>query len=195
MLDPSPTPVASQVVGLEPPRPDYGPPPLQFRLKSLLVLTTLLCGVFAVAAKVNGVLLAAMVWILLLAAAHMAASALGTRAVNHAPSRRFATDDLQPTAEPYDPRSACAPTTRLGNNHQLGLSLWVATVAGSAVGCVVGTTLVVLHHGGRPAWPALLLAAVSSAGIGAFLSFLLGSCANVTSRAWREASRPLKSRR
>jgi hypothetical protein len=169
------------------------PPPIQFGLKTLFVLLSL-CGVlFAVLGRLSVVWGIALVWLVLLIAAHFAASAVGTRASAHAPSRRrllpHADGDLVAT------RPAFAPTTRLGGRAQLGSRFNFVIGAGSIVGCIVGTTLVALHNGARLGAWGLLLAAVSSAGIGAFCAFLAGSCAKVTSKAWTEATRDLEARR
>lgn len=176
-------------------RPDPGPPPVQFRLKTLLAATAVSCVVFALAGRLSGVGLAALIWFLALAAAHMAATVVGTRMSAHAPTRGVIGTDRPAPIEPYDPRRDCAPTTRLGGNARLGLTPWIGTLVGAVVGCGLGTTLVYLHTGGRLGWPGLALAAGSSAGIGAFLSFLAGSCAKVASRAWREATHTAEPRR
>src|SRR5690349_7963308 len=66
---------------------DLGPPPVQFKLKSLLVALTLIALVFAVVGRVSFVWGAALVWMALLIAAHVAANAMGTRATAMAPTR------------------------------------------------------------------------------------------------------------
>lgn len=185
------SPAAAGVASSDAPptRSDPGPPPLQFRLKSLLAATVVLSVVFALAGRLSVIGLTALVWFLTLVVAHMAATVVGTRVSAQAPTRsRFGTD-RPASIEPFDPLRDCAPTTRLGGHARLGLTPWIGTLVGSVVGCGVGTTLVYWHTGGRLGWSGLLLAAGSSAGIGAFLSFLTGSCAKVTGRAWREAAR------
>jgi hypothetical protein len=168
---------------------------MQFRLKTLLVATAVLCVVFALAGRLSGVGLAAMIWLLSLVAAHMAATVVGTRGSAHAPTRSNVGTDRPAPIEPFDRLRDCAPTTRLGGNARLGATPWIGTVVGAVIGCGVGTTLVYLHTGGRLGWSGLMLAAGSSSGIGAFLSFLAGSCAKVWSRAIREASRTAEPRR
>jgi len=181
--------------GAAPERHDPGPPPVQFRLKTLLAAMVAFCVVFALAGRLSGVGAAALIWFLTLVAAHMAATAVGTRISSHAPTRLRGETSGPLPMEPFDPQRDCAPTTRLGGNARLGLTPWIGTLVGAVVGCGVGTTLVSLHTGGRLSWPGLVLAAGSSLGIGAFLSFLAGSCAKVSSRAWREAARIGEPRR
>src|SRR5688572_25880152 len=111
-------------------RRDPGPPPIQFRLKTLLAATAALSVVFAIAGRISSVWLAALVWFLLLAAAHVAASAMGTRASAHAPSRYRIGADRPTNIASGDPRDACAPTTRLGGSGSLGSVTWIVTIAG-----------------------------------------------------------------
>src|SRR5262245_33408178 len=90
-------------------RLDPGPPPVQFRLKTLLIATSLVSVVFALAGRINVVCLAALIWFLLLAAAHVIATFMGTRASAHAPSRYRVGSDRPTTSTTHDPRQECAP--------------------------------------------------------------------------------------
>lgn len=183
---------------VEPPRPeshDVGPPPIQFRLKTMLAVTAAVSLAFAAMGRLSAVWAAAIAWFLLLIAAHMAASAMQTRATDHASSRLRRKPGPAREAERFDLQQACAPTTRLGSQARLGLGMAVTVGIGAAIGCVVGTTLIFFHNHGELGLPAFLLAAVSSTGIGAFLSFLAGTCANVISKAFREATTSADPRR
>lgn len=173
---------------------DIGPPPLQFKLKSLLVVLSLTAVVFALVGRLSFVWGAALVWLLLLIAAHMAANAMGTHATAMAPSRSRRAADQPAGTDDVDIRNVVAPTTQLGHRARLGVPLFVVIGCGSLVGSIVGTTLIVLHNDGRVGWSGIVLAAISSAGIGAFLTFLAGSCAKVTTRALREATHQAKQR-
>jgi hypothetical protein len=168
-------------------RHDPGPPPIQFRLKSLLLATAAMSVVFAAAGRLTGVWVVVLAWSLLLVAAHVVATVLGTQNAARAPSRRGGEPNRTESGAPVDTRSACAPTTRLSDNERLGWRLWCVTAGGAVVGCGVGTMLVALRDGDRLDWPALLLAAASSSGVGAFLTFLAAGCAKVAGRAWRQA--------
>ena len=166
---------------------DPGPAPVQFRLKTLLSLTAAVSVAFAAMGRLSVVWAVALAWFLLLVAGHVAANAMQTRAVDHAtPRRRRDANDADSAT--IDMQQVFAPTTRLGSRARLGTGTALVVVIGTIAGCCVGTTLVVLHTGGELGPAAFFLAAISSAGIGAFLSFLAGSCAKVTSKAFREAT-------
>lgn len=167
---------------------DPGPAPVQFRLKTLLSLTAAVSVAFAAMGRLSVVWAVALAWFLMLVAGHVAANAMQTRAVNHATQRRRRdANDASPAT--IDMQQACAPTTRLGSQARLGTGLTLIVGLGAMVGCVLGTALIFVHTRGELGLSAFFLAAISSAGIGAFLSFLAGSCAKVTSKAFREATK------
>lgn len=169
---------------------DPGPPPIQFSLKSLLALTAIAAGLFALLSRVSSVWAAVLIWVSLLVAGHVVGNAVGTHGRDRARARRRSDDGLNlPGAVPADPRTAAAPTTTLGGNGGLGLRLFMLVGCGGVVGSLVGTTLVWFHNDRRLNGPALLLAACSSAVVGAFLTFLAASFLQVWSKAWRAASR------
>lgn len=168
---------------------DPGPQPLQFRLRTLLATMAAVSVVLALAVRLDFVWATALVWFAVLVAAHVAANAMGTHSAAHAPSRLRDEGRHASTRNFVDPKAACAPTTQLGANRNLGWAPAVIVVVGAVVAGAVGTALVVMHNDGRLGWPAIVLAAISSMGIGAFLSFLTASCAKVTASAWREARR------
>lgn len=169
---------------------DPGPPPIQFSLKTLLIWTTIAGGLFALLSRVNSVWAAVVIWVSLLVAGHVVGNAVGTHGRDRARYRRRSDDGLNlQSAVPADPRDVAAPTTTLGHNAGLGLRLFVLVGCGAVVGSLVGTTLVWFHNDRQLNGPALLLAACSSAVVGAFLTFLAASCLQVWSKAWRAASR------
>lgn len=169
---------------------DPGPPPIQFRLKTLLALTMIAAVLFALLSRVNSVWAAVLIWVSLLVAGHVVGNAVGTHGRERARTRRRSDDGLNlHSAAPADPRAAAAPTTTLGGNAGLGLRLFLLVGGGGIVGSLVGTTLVWLHNDRQLNGAALLLAACSSAVVGAFLTFLAASCLQVWSKAWRAASR------
>lgn len=186
---------------------DAGPAPLQFRLKTLLILTALAAGLFAALQRVSAPLGAVLIWSVLLVAVHVAANALGTHSAAQAPTfarRRVANTGLeaddadgesrfeQQSLE-SDPQAAIVPTTRLGGNAAHGTAIQHVIVFGAAVGSIVGTTLIWRHNRDGLDWSSFLLAACSSAVIGAFLTFLSATCFHVASRAWQEAARHASS--
>lgn len=166
---------------------DLALPRPQFGLRALLLGFSAIALLFALLSRIHVVWGAVVVWLTLLVGAHVGANAMGTRAAARAPSRFHNRDSNQPP-ETVDPRTAFAPTTRLGGRGRFGSRFQIFLAVGAIVGCVVGTMLVYRHTGGRLGLAALTLAAASSAGVGAFLAFLSGSCLKVTTRAWREAT-------
>ena len=181
---------------------------MQFRLKTLLILMALAAGLFAVLQRVSAPLGAVLIWSVLLIAAHVVASALGTHSTARAPTfaRRRAAGNAEQEAPDAggelrfekqaletDPQAALVPTTRLGGNAANRSAVQNVIVAGAAVGSIVGTTLIWRHNHDGLDWSSFLLAACSSAVIGAFLTFLSATCFHVTSRAWREAARHASS--
>jgi hypothetical protein len=179
-------PVSPAIADVRPPLSvDDGPPPVQFSLKSLLVLTTLICAAFAVVARLSLLGAVAMVWLLLLAAAHVSGNAWGSRATARSSNRHRSGAMKPPGGEPL----TCAPQTHLGSQAALGLSVAVMVGAGALIGSVVGLALIWRHNDGGLGSTGILLALFSSAVIGAFLTFLTCSCLKVAAKAFRQASR------
>lgn len=184
---------------------DDGPAPLQFRLKTLLVVTAVAAAIFAAMQRLSAVWSAALLWAALLVAAHVVANALGTHAAARSPTlarrRAMLADDPDAGEEhvlrsmEQDPRSALVPTTRLGGSAGHGMVLATIVVLGATIGSIVGTILIWHHNDGRLDGPRFMLAAFSSAVIGAFLTFLSATCFHVATRAWREASRTARPTR
>lgn len=163
----------------------------------------LAAGLFAALQRVSAPLGAVLIWSVLLVAAHVMANALGTRSTAHAPTfarRRAANAEnydgehqFEQQALESDPQTAVVPTTRLGGNAAHGSAIQHVIVFGAAVGSTVGTTLIWRHNRDGLDWSSFLLAACSSAVIGAFLTFLSATCFHVATRAWREAARHASS--
>lgn len=171
---------------------EAGPPPIQFRLKALLIATTLVALLLAVLTRVGGVWAAALIWVSLLVAGHVLGNVMGTRATARMPARsRETTETTEFTAqtvEPIDPRHVAAPTTPLGLTAGLGLRIFILVGCGGLVGSLVGTLILWLHNDRKLDLPALALAAFSSAVVGAFLTFLTTTFFQIVSRAFRHAT-------
>ena len=164
-----------------------GPPPIQFRLTSMLAFITVIAVLFAAVLRLGAVWGTALAWGALLVAAHVAATAWGTRAGTQ--TSRPRTDHAAAAPGDAAARNAVEPTTRLGNNHRLGFSMFLIVGIGAVTGAVVGTTLVWTHRAGGLGPSAAVIACSASAVIGGFLCFLAGSCIQVFARAWHEAVR------
>jgi hypothetical protein len=179
-------PASATSANLPPPSPvDDGPPPVQFSLKSLLVLTSLLGAAFAVVSRLSLLGAVAMAWLLLLMAAHVSGNAWGSRATAFSPRRHRRSSEA--SSERGGPL-ACAPQTHLGSQGALGLSMAVMVAVGAVIGAVVGLGLIWWHNHGGLGPTEIALGLFSSAVIGAFLTFLTCSCLKVASKAFRQAS-------
>jgi hypothetical protein len=165
---------------------DDGPAPVQFSLKSLFVITTLLCAAFAVVARLSLLGAVAMVWMLVLLAAHVSGNAWGSRATARATrSSRFG---LPPGGEFAAEPLTYAPQTHLGSQASLGLRTAMVVGVGAAVGSVVGLALIWRHNRGGLGPTGMVLGAFSSAVIGAFLTFLASSFLKIFAKAFRQAA-------
>jgi len=166
-----------------------GPPPIQFSLKSLLVLTTLACAAFAVVSRLSLLGAVALVWLMLLMAAHVSGNAWGSRATARSTRRHLphaggtaaaGTGDVVPPP--------CAPQTHLGMQATLGHGMAVMVGVGAVIAAGVGLLLIWRHNQGGLGPTGVLMGALSSAGIGAFLSFLGCSCLKISVKALRQAA-------
>lgn len=152
---------------------------LQFGTRSLLIGTTacaLIALVFQRFGAVSGV---ALVWFLILAGAHVAANAFGTRQTMGVSRPRAPSVEIE-SAIRY------APATPLRYQRGLGRRLVIITASGALLGLLLGTAGLVLI---LPAnLPGIVLGSVSAAVLGGFLGFVAGSFVMVATRSFREAA-------
>jgi hypothetical protein len=164
-------------------------PPIQFGLKSLLVWTTLACAAFAVVSRLSMLGAVALVWLFLLMAAHVSGNAWGSRATARSTRRHLAgTGDRAVAGTVRRLPPPCAPQTHLGLQAKLGHGMAVMVAIGAVIGAGLGLSLIWRHNQGGLGPTGVLMGAFSSAGIGAFLSFLAFSCLKVASKALRQAA-------
>ncbi len=128
----------------------------------------------------------AILWLLLLAAAHVAANAFGSRNIADAQRRTSYDAASGATSNPVDVATQCAPATQLRDNRGFGRRLLMVTVAAAAGGLVLGTAALILLI---PAdLPGIVLGGFSAAILGGFLGFVAGSFVMVATRSFREAT-------
>ncbi len=171
---------------LEPPNvPPNAPPrrPPQFGLRTLLGVMALFSGVFALFHAAGAVSTVALVWLLILVAAHVTANVWGTQQRRDAETA--ARDEPPQYASPAPPPQV--PATRLRRKTRLGRMTLAATFAGVAAGCLLGFRG--MHGLGvdRIGYAGLLLGTISSAVIGGFVAFLGGSFLRIAGGALHEA--------
>lgn len=172
--------------------------PLQFSLRALLLATAAVAVLVVVCQRVGPVWGTAIIWFLVMVAAHVAANTRGTLQTRRAQQdveREFAAkasnDASLQVRHSVDRRHAdasahAAPITRLGICHgPAGRVLLCVITLGSALGATVGAFgLMFLTSAGASG---VLLGVISAAVLGGFLGFASGSFVLVTSRAFHEA--------
>jgi hypothetical protein len=177
--------------------------PLQFSLRTLLLATAVVAVLVVVCQCVGPIWGAAIIWTLVLAAAHVAATARGTRQTRRTQldldgaTDPAATDDVMRDNASHrqypahrrhnaDTSMHAAPVTRLGICYgPAGRVLLCVITVGSALGAIVGTVGLVFLTNAETS--GILLGVVSAAVLGGILGFACGSFVLVMSRAFHEA--------
>lgn len=182
--------VSSSRVSADGPHPANKP--WQFSLRQLLGWLAGLSALFAVLAAVGGALAAIIVWILVLAAVHVAANAWGTRTwqpgamrdepAAHCPPRRYDAAHL----------AHAAPQSRISGEIRVNWTMIGCTVCGALVGLAVGGYVLLLAYGHTGKYGAIGFGATAATVLGAFLGFLSSSFLDVTLRTLWEATRQAK---
>ena len=177
------------------------PRPFQFGLRTMLIAVAA-CGVlFAIMQQVGLVWSVAIGWFLMLAAAHVAANACGSRS-RRAPGERSSgggaslnDSDARPNSSGTSAELAFAPATRLRQSTRLGRAMFAVTGVGAIVGSTGGVTLLTLVNWGRIGASGIIVGGISCAILGALLGFLTSTFLGVSLRALREAAgEPRRSR-
>lgn len=149
-------------------RPPLRPP--QFGLRALLLLVTA-CGVLcALAQWLSPIAIAAIVFLIVSIAAHVAGNAIGTRLRQSSPARGASEDSKGPIAA--DQPRPMRPS-RLTQRRQLGWPILVATCAGAIGGCVAGSVWTFLAQSAAVSALSVGVGIVAFSILGAFASFLI----------------------
>jgi hypothetical protein len=161
----------------------------QFGLRTLFIVVTLLGVLFAAVALIGALWSLAIGFSLLLVVGHVAGNAIGTRL------RQQADGDhgfRMPDSAPNDLPAEVVSGKRLTENSRLNRSVTALAILGAAIGAGVGSAA--LEHFSPPLSPSgLVLGTCSSAVLGGFIAFLLGSFWSITRSAWAEAIENEKS--
>ncbi len=155
---------------------------LQFGTRSLF-LATAGCAIIAlVFQRLGAVWGFGLVWFLVLAGAHVAANAFGTRQTADAARR----EQTPGSPESHlDVARCCAPATPLRDHRGFGRRLLIVTISAAAAGLLLGTTALVLLTPANV--PGVVLGGVSAGILAGFLGFVAGSFVMVATRSFREA--------
>ena len=170
---------------------DYRRPlrPPQFTLRTLIWIITLLAAMFSLVNVVHPVVMAGLLLLMLLIAAHVVGNVLGTRLRDigdrpvtkegrEIPPRRF-----NPQVDP----SSFAPPTDLASKVALGLPILIVSSAGVLVGGISGGLWGFLSAGSGK-WQNMAVGAVAFGFLGGFCSFGIFSFTQVILGAWKQAS-------
>jgi hypothetical protein len=157
--------------------------PFQFGLRSLLIGVTLAGGLLAILVRLDWFWSLGLVWILLLAGAHVAANAWGTKV-----KQRVGRQSLQAEQTGPAPAIKFAPSTRLRRSHSRGRTMLFCGAAGAVLGGIGGTLLLATVYVGRAGFVPIALGGGSAAILGGLLGFLSSSFLNVAGHAMREAA-------
>jgi len=183
------------------PHTDAGP--LQFSIRTLLLATAAVAVLVVVCQRIGPVWGTALIWFLILVAAHVAANARGIRQSRRAPldldgvgvtenasANNDASGDnalMRRRIANIDASKHAAPVTRLGISYgPAGRVLLCVITIGSALGATIGTVgLVFLTEANTSG---ILLGVISASVLGGILGFACGSFVLVMSRAFHEAA-------
>lgn len=161
--------------------------PLQFTSRTMFVVVAGCALLFAVIHAVGPLWGTAIVWLLLLVAAHVAGNLHGAHRRSSGPNDVSSNSESPPAqARPVAIEAVCAPATRLRHSKGFGWALFISTVAMALLGWFGGT--IVLLTVMRAGAGGVVLGGLSTGVLGGFLGFVAGSFTMVATRAFREAS-------
>jgi hypothetical protein len=162
----------------------------QFSMLSLMAVMTLI-SVFCAAIPFLGPWWSAMLlWFSVLATAHVSANVWGSQFSRHSGDQRALPDAEALRESRAASAAACAPSTALRHNVQLGRKLHYVVAAAATVGSTVGLISMLAFGLEKVGIPGLVLATCSLGFISGLVGFLVGSFIQVASNAMREAARP-----
>ncbi len=159
--------------------------PFQFGLRSLFIGIALLGMLLAIMVRLDPVWSAALAWMLLLVAAHVAGNFWGTRSRATRPPAPTADDTACAVANaPIE----YAPATRLRGCSRLTRGMLATALVCATLGAIGGTTTILFLYRHTVSYLGTTIASVSGAALGAMLGFLASSFLGIGSRAFREAA-------
>lgn len=163
--------------------------PWQFNLRQMFRWLAAISVLFAILAAIGTAAAAVLVWILALAAVHVAANAWGTQT-------------WQPGAVRDDPAAHCpprrhdpahlvhaAPASRISGEIRLGWTMLVCTACGALTGTALGGYALLAAYGHTGKFGAIAFGTTAATVLGAFLGFLSSSFLDVALRTLWEATR------
>ena len=167
--------------------------PPQFTLRTLIGIITLLAALFSLVNVVHPVVMAGLVLLALLIAAHVAGNVIGTR-LREIGDRPVTKEGREVPPRPFDrniEQSSFAPPSDLARRISLGLPILIVTTAGVLTGGIGGGLWGYLSAG-SDGWLNIVVGCVAFGFLGGFGSFAAFSFTQVTLGAIRQASRSPK---
>ncbi len=175
------------------PPSDYRRPlrPPQFTLRMLIGLMTVLAAHFSLVNVVPPIVMAGLVLLTLLIAAHVAGNVIGTRL------REMGDHPVTKEGREVPPRrwnsqvdqASFAPPSDLARRVSLGLPILIVSLAGVLAGGISGGLWGYLTAGSG-GWTNIVVGTIAFGFLGGFGSFAAFSFTQVILGAWRQASRP-----
>jgi len=153
----------------------------QFSLLTLFIAVTAVAGFCGLITTVSPLWSAAILWILVLIAAHVAGNWQGTT-MRQKHSRQVDVPE-KPTSSG---KLVYAPTTGLRRHAVLGRPMFVSAAASAVAGCIVGV-IYLTGQSQTSSLPGLVLGASSAGIIGGLFGFLSSSFFTVAAQSFREA--------
>ncbi len=164
--------------------------PPQFTLRTLIGIITLLAALFSLVNVVHPVVMAGLVLLALLIAAHVAGNVIGTR-LREIGDRPVTKEGREVPPRPFDrniEQSSFAPPSDLARRISLGLPILIVTTAGVLTGGIGGGLWGYLSAG-SDGWLNIVVGCVAFGFLGGFGSFAAFSFTQVMLGAIRQASR------
>ena len=165
-------------------------PPPQFTLRTLIGIITLLAVLFSLVNVVHPVVMAGLVLLGLLIAAHVAGNVIGTR-LREMGDRPMTKEGREVPPRRFDghvDRASFAPPSDLARRISLGLPILIVTTAGVLTGGIGGGLWGYLSAG-SDGWLNIVVGCVAFGFLGGFGSFAAFSFTQVMLGAIRQASR------
>lgn len=156
--------------------------PPQFSLRTLLIIVTLLGGLFAVMATIGVMWSAILGLFLILAAAHVVGNALGTTLRDH--SDRSLVVSIARTT-PARPNIEAGK--QLTQKIALAKITRTMTILGALLGAILGSVAMSIVMWEHINWGGMALGVFSAGVLGGFAGFLGSSFFTIARGAWREA--------
>jgi hypothetical protein len=156
----------------------------------LILLITLLAILFSLVNLVHPIVMAGLVLLALLIAAHVAGNVIGTR-LREIGDRPVTKDGRAIPTRPFDrnvDRTSFAPPSDLARRVSLGLPILIVTAAGVLTGGIAGGLWGYLSTG-SDGWLNIVVGAIAFGFLGGFGSFAAFSFTQVILSAWWQASR------